>query len=437
MDAFSSLRDLISGYSKFELFLFFVAIVTIFYLLINFFTSFGEHAKPPRMSVPFTLDTRDQFLETLAYAVHSNVDEGTSIETLTNGSEFLPDFLKEIDNARNYIYVTDYLWEDDAFGNTVFETLTKKAQEGLRVRVLLDGVGGHTVSKETIQKLTDAGGEVAYFRPLKWWNINRWDRRNHMRDIVIDGRVGYLGGIAFTEAWMGSATTSKSWHDYMFKVDGTFARRLESVFNNVWSQTTGEILPVPAVAAAPNNSNIHFVSLFSTPSPDTSSNMDHFIWLSIMAAQKSIYIENPYILPSDAIKEALIEKAKAGVDVRIIGPDGTDAKHVKWASQSYYTELLGAGIKIYEYQPSRIHAKTMVIDGTWSIIGSANLDNRSSRINLELIAGTDDPNLAKTLDEKFTIDMGKSKEMTAEIWKTHSILLTPIRWISRMFVWQY
>lgn len=156
-----------------------------------------------------------------------------------------------------------------------------------------------------------------------------------------------------------------------------------------------------------------------------------------MSAKKSIYIENPYLLPSKSIKKALIYKAKQGVDVRIIGPYHTDAIHVRWASQSFYSELLHAGIKIYEYQPSRIHAKTMVIDGVWSVIGSANLDNRSSRLNLELIGGTDDPYLARTLIEHFAEDEKNSKEITQDFWSAHSIVMTPVRLLSRLFVRQY
>jgi cardiolipin synthase len=426
-------------YGWLETLLLVMGAITLFYLIVFLFTSMGEDHRPPFTDETLSLKDLDEFEATLAYTIGGSVDEGGEIRTLENGAEFMPDMLSEINAAHNYIYIANYLWDDGTFSTKLFDALGAKAKEGVRVRVLLDGLGGKGVRKETIKKLEDAGGKVDTFRPLRWWNINRWDSRTHMRDIVIDGKVGYLGGIAFTDAWMGDATSSTAWHDYMFKVDGQFARRLESVFSNLWSQTTGEILPANQVEdfGSKRGAKVRFVALYSSPAPDTSSDMEHFIWLSIMSARKTIYIENPYILPSKSIKEALIYKAKQGVDVRIIGPNGTDAKHVKWASQSYYSELLANGIKVYEYQPSRIHAKVMVIDSTWSMIGSANLDNRSSRINIELVAGTDDPVLAHTLMEKFANDQNSSQEITKEFWDGRSLYFMPIRLLSRLFVRQY
>ena len=427
-------------YTWLETLLLILGAIILFYLFIFTFTSLGEDHKPPFTDEKLSLNNLAQFEATLAYTVGSTVDEGESIETLANGNVFMPDLLSEINNAHQYVYLANYLWDEGKLNNELFDALIKKVKEGVRVRVLIDGLGGKSIiGKEKVKELEDAGGKVAVFRPLRWWNINRWDRRSHMRDVVIDGKVGYLGGKAFTDQWLIDGSSPDTWHDYMFKVDGRFARRLESVFNNIWSQTTGEVLPANQIEnfGSQSSSKVHFVSLYSSPAPDTSSDMEHFMWLSIMSAKKSIYIENPYLLPSKSIKEALIYKSKQGVDVRIITPSLTDAYHVKWASQSFYSELLRGGIKIYEYQPSRIHAKVMVVDGVWSVIGSANLDNRSSRLNLELVGGTDDPVLAESLTNHFAEDQKNSKEITKEDWSKHSIYFTPVRLLSRLFIRQY
>ena len=428
------------NYTKWEWAIMIIGGLTIFYILINLFTAFGEQNLPPQATEKITLENSDDFENSLAASINSSVELGSSVSILTNGEEFLPDLLQEIKKAEKSIYITDYIWDGGQFGNQLFQALIEKAKEGVEVKVLLDGVSGGHASKKYIKELTLLGGEVAYFRPVSWWDLSRIDRRTHVRDFVIDGNTSYLGGIAISDLWLGNATSSKSWHDFMFKTHGVMASRLESVFANMWSQTTGEILAAPLKVSSSSTitNSTHFVSLFSAPAPDMSSNVEHFIWMSIVAAKTSIHIENPYLLPSKSIREALETKAKEGVDVSIIVPGkNTDTKYTRWASQSFYKELLRAGVKIYEYQPSRIHAKIMTIDGIWSVIGSANLDNRSSKLNLELIIGIEDKIFAKDLEGKFNEDLKKASEITKEAWSSHSYLLLPLELVSRLFIRQY
>jgi cardiolipin synthase len=429
------------GHSEAEWACMAIAVITVFYVFINLFTALADNTPPPSLSHTVSLTNPAQFENVIASSIGSTVESGSPITILTNGKEFLPDLLNEIKNAKQTINVTDYIWDDGEFGNTILQALAEKAKSGVQVRLLLDGWVGKNASKKYIQELTDAGGAVGYFRPASWSNVTRLDRRTHVRDFVIDGKISYIGGMAISDGWLGDATSSTQWHDFMFKSGGAMAARNNIVFGNMWSQTTGESIVASSTQQANNNSphDSQFVSLFSAPSPDLSSNMDHFMWLSIMAAQKSIHITNPYLMPSPDIEQALEEKARAGIDVEIVVPGvNTDAQYTRWASQSYYDPLLAAGIKIYEYQPSRIHAKTMVIDGVWSIIGSANLDNRSSEINLELIAGVYDPAFGTDVESKFLIDRQKSQEITSATWgKSSSALMAPVRMISRLFVHQF
>ncbi len=416
-----------------------VGIVTLFFFSINLFTSLGSNRPPaPVLYGDVSLANPQQFEKILASAVNSTVESGSPVKILTNGQEFLPDLLLEIQNATQSIYITNYIWDGGEFGNTIFRALIEKAKTGVRVYVLLDGISGRKANDKYIKKLTDLGGKVAYFRPVRWWNVYRINGRTHVREFVIDNKIAYIGGIAISDGWLGNATSTDSWHDFMFKTSGVMAERSNSVFSNMWSQTTGEILSVQDSVVEPDKNQGNFISLFSAPSPDMSGNMEHFIWLSIKAAQTSIYIQNPYLLPDKSILEALESKAKAGVNVEIIVPGRhIDSPHTRWASQSFYRSLLKAGVKIYEYQPSRIHTKTMVIDGVWSIIGSANLDNRSSQINLESIMGINDPQLGADLEAKFIEDLGKSREITAEEWSRSSLFMVPIQRFARLFIHQF
>lgn len=429
-------------YTKWQIFVFLFGALAIIYLMLNIFTSLTNKTPPPFTEVKVSTNDMDSFEASLAGSISSPVEKGSPVRILVDGSEFMDDLLLEIKNANQSINITNYIWEDGQFGNTLLRALIDKANEGVKVRLLLDGIGGRKADKKYIADLKKAGGEVAYFRPVTWWNITRINRRNHVREFVIDGRIAYMGGVAIADNWLGDGTSKKFWHDFMFKVSGIMAEKSGQIFSNMWSQTTGEIFAnskrdaYVGESSAPQN-NIRFISLFSTPAPDMSANMEHFIWLSIKASQNSVHIENPYLVPSQALLKVLKEKAKSGVDVKIIVPGkNTDTKIVQWASQSYYYELLDAGVKIYEYEPTRIHSKIMIIDGKWSVVGSANLDNRSSQLNLEAIMGVEDSVLAQNLEDQFQKDLKKSAEITNDHWK-RKIILRPFGLLSRLFVHQF
>lgn len=426
-------------YSKLEWALAAIGVLAIIFVLITAFTSLTENTPQPTVMNSVAMADMPAFDETVASAVNSSVENGGPITILTNGADFLPDLLDEIHGAQKSIYITDYLWDDGQFGNTLLDALIEKARQGVQVRLLLDGVSGKKADKQKIQELTEAGGKVARFRPLSWWDINRFNHRTHVRDFVIDDQVAYLGGIGIRDDWLGDATTSTSWHDYMYKVQGSMALRSSKIFANLWDQTTGETLvPEYTIASSSPASPTKFVALLSTPSADLSSDLEHFFWLSILAAHTSIHIENPYLLPSKPLADLLILKAKEGVDVEVLVPGTkTDTPYIRWASQSYYTDLLDAGVKIYEYQPSRLHAKNMTVDGKWSVIGSANFDNRSRQINLEYVMGVDDPAFATSMEKIFADDRAKSHEVTKDEWSRHSVLYFPLDHLARLFVHQY
>lgn len=166
---------------------------------------------------------------------------------LTDGEEFLADLLREIEKAHESIYMTNFIWRDGKFGKKIEEALKRKAEEGVEVRVLVDGVGGIHLSQKNIDKLTQKNIGFAFFRPLTWWNLDRLNRRTHIRDYVIDNKVVYLGGIAIADAWLGNAKKPYEWHDYMYKASGKMAEEGGRIFKNIWSQTTGEFLLPPKI----------------------------------------------------------------------------------------------------------------------------------------------------------------------------------------------
>lgn len=423
----------------FELALSLVGVLTLFLIFLNLFTKYGDKTPRPHFTNHVDLSDPQIFEDILVSAVNSSVDKWGTVEILTDGREFLFDLLAEIEKAQYTIYLTNYICSDGKFSSTILDALAKKAKEWIIVRVLLDGFGSIKLSRNITRKLEEQGGKVAFFRPLTWWNLDRINRRTHIRNCSIDNKIVYLGGIALSDLWLHDKTKSNIWHDFMYKATGNIAHKGNKIFINLWTQTTGELLtpaPLPEVDSewVTDDNSPKFISLFSIPSPDLSCNMENFVWLSIQSARKSIHIENPYLLPSDAILKALIKKSEEWIEVSIIVPwKNNDTYYTRFASHTFYSPLLAAGVKIYEYQPSRMHAKVMSIDDSWSIIGSANLDNRSSKINLEWIVGIYDKEITASIEEKFEIDKSRSLEITRSRWSKRGYFMVPIRYFARLF----
>lgn len=218
---------------------------------MNLFTPYAEMMLTPSIKKKISLTEPLLFEEILASIMNSRVEAGSQVQILTNGEEFLSDLLEEIGKARESIYMTNFIWRDGKFGEKIENVLKRKAEEGVEVRLLIDGVGGAHFSQKNIDKLTKKGVKFAFFRPLAWWNLDRLNRRTHIRDYVIDSKVVYLGGIAIADPWLGNATKSDEWHDYMYKASGKMAEEGNRIFKNIWSQTTGEFLVTPKIKTSP------------------------------------------------------------------------------------------------------------------------------------------------------------------------------------------
>jgi cardiolipin synthase A/B len=442
------LRAFYRNHAKMVLALIIIGALTVILVILINFTGFSEKQVDTITAEHIDLDT-SEFYGTVESITGSNMiplSPSDKIQVLNNGDEFLPDFLNEINNAKKSVTITNYIFKEGKMMNSIFDALIAKANEGIQVRVLMDGKGALDRPKDKIRSLVEAGGKVETFRPLNLRGIIRINKRTHVRAMAIDGKVAYTGGLPFSDEWLGDGTGGKKyWRDIMFKVNGMPARSIQNMFNTMWRQTTGEILTgedyyptlPPAIISDEDCSRSCFTSLFHAPSPDLEKDLSQLIWLSIVGSKDHIYMETPYLLPDKNIFNALIEKAKQGVDVKILVPGPyIDSKIVQLASKSYYAEALEAGIKIYEYQSAGFHSKIFTIDGHWSIVGSPNLDNRSSTLNIEGVLLIEDEIFAKNLEKEIAKDLEHTKEITKENFKERWIVETLGR-ISRLFSKQY
>ena len=423
-------------YKWWQLTLFVIGVITAVTLFSALFFAVGD--KPGRIytdTAPPPVDSA-HFSTALSTIVGAPVERGGTITMLNNGDQFVPALLDAIAHAERTINFAVYIWSEGAFSDQLLAALEKKQREGVTVRVLLDGLGSINVSDEDFEPLVKAGGKVQKFRTPKLGKLTRFHRRNHRRAIVIDGEIGFTGGMAVADIWLGNAQDTDHWRDIMFRVTGPLARSLQSAFVDLWVSSSGELLidpknyPVNAPAAAAGVER--FIHLASSPADDDQS-MAYFFLLPILSARESIYLAAPYFIPDKQLQSALVEKAKSGVDVRLMLPGPhTDNWITRASAQARYQELLEAGAKIYEYQPTFMHAKYGLIDGKWSIIGSPNLNSRSRQLDEENAIGIDDAAFGATLKATFIEDLERSTPVDLEKWRRRNPLQKFFETISRM-----
>lgn len=417
-----------------------VGLLTISGGIISLFFSLGR--RPKRMWTEFVEPVHSEdFTGPLAALLNVPLRMGGSAHLLNNGAEFFPAILDAIRGARRSVHVMVYIWEDGRISDEFIRAMIDKRRSGVQVRVLLDAFGAIHAPDDDFEKLTNAGGRVEKFRPAVLGKLMRFHRRNHRRAIVIDGRVAFTGGAAIADKWCGTASSASEWRDTMVRVDGCMAHNLQSAFCELWAFSTGEVLTgedvFPGDLLDDRASSVHSCGVISSPSSEEHP-LRLFFFLSFLAARERLWITTPYFVPDKHTREVVKRRARAGVDVRILMPNHhTDARPIRQASHSYYAELLNAGVRIYEYQPTMMHTKAVVVDGMWSVVGSANMDIRSKELNEENVLGVRDAAFAGQLERTFLADLENAREIDRVQWRRRGITARIIERICVLFAEQY
>jgi cardiolipin synthase A/B len=370
--------------------------------------------------------------------LNSPIFQGGEVRLLQNGDAFYPAMLAAIRQAEDSVNFEVYIFEPDEIGRQFIEAFKERARSGVEVRLLLDGFGGMKLRKRYREELRQAGVIVTRFRPPSLRDLVRFYRRSHRRAIVIDGKIGFTGGAAISSKWKGNVTNQHEWRDSMTRVTGPMVAGIQSAFATNWVYCTGEVIAgprfFPPLEGAPGPCAM---SVVSSPS-DSLQPIRLLFWVSFINARRRLWICNSYFIPDQRLRDAVVERARAGVDVRVLVPGNhTDALPVQAAGRSYYEELLAAGVRIFEYQPAMMHAKTAVIDGAWSIVGSANLDERSMELNEENVLGIGDPDFARAIEEGMTEDLKRSREIHLEEWRKRSIFQRGFERCAKALIEQY
>lgn len=393
----------------------------------------------PDFSIGFDADPgSDDFSGGVATFLNEPLFQGGKATLLQNGDAFYPAMLRAIREARDTINFETYIFEPDEIGQQFIDAFKERSMAGVEVRLLVDGFGGMKLKRRYRDDLKRAGVMVHRFRPLGLRNLVRIYRRAHRRAIVMDGKVGFTGGAAVSKKWKGNVTNQHEWRDSMTQITGPLVAGIQSAFAENWVYCTGEVLAGPRFfPPLERGPGICGISVVSSPS-DSLQPIRLLFWLTFSNARKRLWICNSYFIPDRRLRDAVVDRARHGVDVRILVPGNhTDAVPVQAAGQSYYEELLAAGVRIFEFEPAMMHAKTAVVDSAWSIVGSANMDERSMELNEENVLGIADREFARSIEEGLSADYTRSREITLERWRQRSIVRKALERLAKSMIEQY
>jgi len=377
----------------------------------------------PRAKAPLVGDSSFRDLMTLFSGVH--LEHGNLVEQLLNGDGTYPRLWADLRGARRTITVQMYFSQPGAVADTLAAILKERARSGVRALLLLDAFGSQTLKKAWAEDLRKAGVEVAILRKLKWYSIHNAADRSHVRVVVVDGRVGYTGGFGLADYWLGNGHAKDQWRESNVRFEGPAVMELQAAFAAAWVEATGELLvdenffPRRSfhTPAGPTTAGLLFAS---TTTGSTAA--ERFMALTIAGAGRTLYVTNSYFVPDDDFRDLLIAAVQRGVDVRVLTVSKESDVLTTWyAGRARYESLLAAGVRIWEYQPTMMHSKTIVADGIWSSIGSMNFDNRSLAFNNESNLVVWDQPFGAMMDSTFADDLRYSREIKLSEFKKRSM----------------
>ena len=395
-----------------------LAVVATLFVGFLFLNLSPSEKKIRKHITPLYAVSDPQFLRSMGSLLGPAIVDGNRIVSLLNGDRIFPAMLEAIHAATKTITFETYIYWSGDVGQQFADALSERARGGVKVHVLLDWVGSGKAKKEYLDQMREAGVEVERYHPLHWYNLARLNNRTHRKILVVDGRVGFTGGVGIADKWTGNAQDEDHWRDSHFRLEGPAVAQMQAAFMDNWMKTQSEVLhgeeyfpPLEPVGKA-------LAQVFKSSPREGSESVRLMYLLSIASARRRVLIANSYFVPDDLAVETMVQAKKRGVDVEIIVP-GTkiDSELTRKASRSRWGDLLQEGIEIYEYQPTMYHCKVMVVDDLWVSVGSTNFDNRSFRLNDEENLNVYDADFALEQVRDFEIDRAKAVRITYDAWK--------------------
>lgn len=346
------------------------------------------------------------------------------VDIYTEGQECYAAIVKAIEDAKHHVHVAYYIFEADQIGTRLRDLLARRAKEGIEVRLLLDGIGAYGLTDRYLAPIVGAGGKVEWFNSVALTRLRPRlaNFRTHRKIVVCDGTVGFTGGMNVTDVQTREFSGDKAWRDTHVRVIGPAVRSLQRVFLEDWHYASGEAVTGSEYLARVRGAGDHYVQIVAS-GPDQDVYAIHKLFFAAIAgAHERVWITTPYFVPDEPIQQAMVTAALRGVDVRLLVPASGDSALVDMAARSHFPELLKAGVRIWEYLPRFLHAKTMLVDAEFAVVGTANMDNRSFRLNFEVVAAMYGSEHASRLAAAFMDDIAESRELTKRTLKREPFL---------------
>jgi cardiolipin synthase len=358
----------------------------------------------------------------LAGLLGVDLTRGNRFTVLTNGDRMFPAMLTAVRGAKRRISFESYIFKTGDIAEQFTRAFEEAARRGVRVQLVIDAVGGSGIDDEQVKRLESAGCRLAKFNTPSWYSLEELNYRTHRKILVIDGEIAFTGGAGIDDQWNGNAQDKEHWRDTMVQIVGPLARLIEGGFYENFAEAAGEV--TPELDDVPEERDAEGASFVVRSSPTGGSNdLKRLYLFGLASARQTVEITTPYFVTDESSRWALEDAVKRGVKIRmVVEGDITDALPVKYASRKHYEQLMELGIEISEYQPTMMHTKVMVVDGIWSMFGSANLDNRSLELNDELNVAVTNRDLASRFLQDFDQDLRVSTRLTLETWRKRSLL---------------
>lgn len=399
--------------------LFLVIVATLLVATMTFNLSLGD--KQIDQAIPHTYATHNpQFRRTMGVILGPDFLAGNNIQTLINGREAFPAMLEAARAARQSITLETYIFYSGSVAREFGAALMERAHAGVSVNILVDWLGNQ-LDDDLIEQMEKSGVQVRRYRAPRWYNLTKMNNRTHRKLLIVDGMVGFTGGVDLADKWRGNAQDPSHWRDTHFRITGPVVAQLQAAFVDNWLQATGGILHGTRYFPDLEPAGPLSAQVFTSAPGGGSESMQLMYLLSISAAERSIRLSAAYFVPDEAAIAALADAARRGVRVQIIVP----GEHIDWdfvrrASRHRWGELLQAGVEIYEYQPTMYHVKMLIVDAVWVSVGSSNFDQRSIAINDEANLNVYDEGFSRSQIAVFNQDLAHARRVTLQDWNARS-----------------
>lgn len=398
-------------------------VVGLALILLLLYVNLSSSERKVERPIPHLYATGDsQFVRTMGNLLGPGFVPGNEITSLRNGDEVFPAMLTAIRGARRSITFESYIYWSSRIGREFTAALSERARAGVRTHILIDWAGSQKVDQDDLATMRKAGVEVVMYRPLRWYQLNRLNHRTHRKLLVVDGRIGFTGGMGVADQWLGHAQDREHWRDSHFRAEGPVVAQLQAAFMDDWFEMRGAVLDGPAYFPDLDPVGRELAQAFRSSPTGGNGNLRLMFLLAIASASRRVLIANSYFVPDQTTVDMLVAAQRRGVQVEIVVPGPIlDAQVVRRASRAMWGPMLEAGVRIYEYQPTMYHTKLMVVDDVWVSVGSTNFDDRSFRLNQEANLNVLDPGFGAEQARVFADDRARSRRVTLEEWRHRSL----------------